>query len=198
MHLVQLVKREHLDKIFNTIEKQHNRIIVYSEVNSYQSTLFVNLLNEELGIHDSYAIDLLVKPCIEEIDYFSSRQYVIQFKISSKVFKKFINDSFNNCKILQIDKYENSPLYFKMVYNNKVQFTRKFLEGDNFQSESNLENGEYFNINLELEYIKPFSNTVLSEYFVISINNDHGVILKSAYNNICYVNIYTEIYRNKC
>ena len=192
------VKRDHLDKIFNTIEKQHNRIIIYSECDSYQSILYVNLLNEELGIHDSYSIDLLMKPCIDEFNILERDIYSIQFKISSKIFKKFINDSSNYCKLLKIDKYYSSPLCFKMVYNNKVQFTRKFLESDNFQLKSNLKEDEYFNISVELEYIKPFSNTILSDYFLIYMDANLGLILESVYNNICFVNIYTGIYKHQC
>lgn len=191
------VKRDHLDKIFNTIEKQHNRIIIYSEKDSYQSVLYINLLNEELGIHDSYSIDLLIKPCIEKTEL-TGDSYQIQFKISSKIFKKFINDSSNYCKILKMDKYYSSPLCFKMVYNNKVQFTRKFLNSDNFQLKSSLSQDEYFNVSIELEYIKPFSNTILSDYFQIYIDQLQGVILKSTYNNICFINIYTEIYKHPC
>ena len=194
------IKRDHLDKIFSTIEKLHNRIIMYSECDSYQSILYINLLNEELGIHDSYSVDLLMKSCIEEFnnDIPEDDLYKIQFKISSKIFKKFINDSSNYCKILKIDKYYSLPLCFKMVYNNKVQFIRKFLDSDYFQLKSTLEENEYFNISVELDYIKPFSNTILSDYFIVYLDANHGIMLESVYNNICFVNIYTGIYKHLC
>jgi hypothetical protein len=39
------IKREYLEKIFNTIEKQHNKIIFYSDHDNYLSTLYINLLS---------------------------------------------------------------------------------------------------------------------------------------------------------
>jgi hypothetical protein len=193
------VKREYLEKIFNTIEKQHNKIIFYSDKDTYLSTLHINLLNDELGINDNYVIDLTLKPNLEKnlntnIDLIVKEDYLLQFKLQSKIFKKFVNDSINNSKLLKIEKYGNEPLKFKMTINNKVAFTRIFKAEEKFDIKSKLRANEYFNINLEIDSIKPFSNINVSNYVNIYLDNDKKAIFEANVNNdICIISIYNEI-----
>lgn len=193
------VKREYLEKIFNTIEKQHNKIIFYSDNDSYMSTLYINLLNDELGINDNYVIDLSLKANLEKnlnitLDSIIKEDYLLQFKLQSKIFKKFINDSVNNSKLLKIEKYGNDPLKFKMTINNKVAFTRIFKSEEKFDIKSKIKPNEYFNINIEIDSIKPFSNMNVSNLVNIYLDNDKKAIFEATVNNdICVVSIYNDI-----
>ena len=54
------IKREYLEKIFSTVDKNHSKIILFSKEISYQSNLEINLINEDVSIHDSYIVDLSV------------------------------------------------------------------------------------------------------------------------------------------
>jgi hypothetical protein len=189
------VKREYLEKIFNTIEKQHNKIIFYSNDN-YLSTLYINLLNDELGIHDNYVIDLSIKSVKNEdlnMEHIIKDNYLIQFKMQSKLFKKFINDSSNNSRLLTIEKIGNNSLQFKMTINNKVTFTRTFCSDEKFQLKSKVKTDEYFSVNIELDMIKPFSNMNISNLINIYLDNNKKAIFEADINNkLCIVTIYND------
>jgi hypothetical protein len=193
------IKREYLEKIFNTIEKQHSKVVFYSDSENYLSTLYINLLNEESGINDNYIIDLTVKPNLDKsfnlaIGNIVKDNYILQFKLQSKIFKKFVNDSINSSKLLKIEKYGNDSLKFKMSINNKVAFTRVFKTDDKFDIKSKIKPNEYFSVNIEFDSIKPFSNMNVSNYVNIYLDNDKKAIFEATVNNnLCVISIYNDV-----
>jgi hypothetical protein len=193
------IKREYLEKIFNTIEKQHSKVVFYSDGENYLSTLYINLLNEELGINDNYIIDLTLKPNLDKslntsISGIVKENYILQFKLQSKILKKFVNDSINSSKLLKIEKYGNDPLKFKMSINNKVAFTRVFKAEDKFDIKSKIKPNEYFSVNIEFDSIKPFSNMNISNFVNIYLDNDKKAIFEAMVNNnLCVISIYNDV-----
>jgi hypothetical protein len=191
------IKREYLEKIFNTVEKQHNKVKLYSNKDSYNSTIHIDLVNDESGLHDNYVIDLCMKQFIEKnlnIESINKNEHTLQLKIPSKIFKKFINDSINNSKLLKIEKLGNESLKFKMSINNKVQFTRTIIDEEKFELKSKLKSNEYFNINLEIDYIKPFSNMNISNKINIYFDKEKKAIFEAEFDSrLCVITIYNEI-----
>lgn len=193
------IKREYLEKIFNTIEKQHSKVVFYADSENYLSTLYINLLNEESGITDNYVIDLTLKPNLEKnlnssINNIMKEDYLLQFKLQSKILKKFVNDSINSSKLLKIEKYGNDPLKFKMSINNKVAFTRIFKSEDKFDIKSKIKPNEYFSVNIEFDAIKPFSNMNVSHFVNIYLDNDKKAIFEAMVNNnLCVISIYNDV-----
>jgi hypothetical protein len=192
------VKREYLEKVFNTIDKQYNKIIFYSEQDNYNSVLYIIILNEELGINDTYEIDLCLKNnTILSRKYFDvdKDNYKIQFRSNSKSFKKFINDNVFNTKLLIIEKFGLEELKFKLSINNKVNFVRTFLDDKNFSIKSSVEPSELFNIQVKIDAIKPFSNTSLSNFVTIYLDTNKKIIFESkSEDELCTVVIFSSPY----
>ena len=192
------IKREYLEKIFSTIEKTHSKIVLFSTNNTYQSSLGVNLINDDSSVYDNYIIDLSLQNNTEDkndiIHNINKSDYLISFRIKSKSFKKFINDTSCNGKLLTIEKIGNNHLQFKMSFNNKIQFTRTIVNEENYNLISKLDDEDLFNINIELEFVKPFSNLNISEFVDIYVDKNKKAIFDCNVNNgFANVTIYNEI-----
>lgn len=195
------VKREYLEKIFSTIEKNHSKIILFSKEDTYKSSLEINLINEDLSIHDNYIIDLSLQQCdIEDtisktIETLNKDMYSIKFNVKSKSFKKFINDTSANGKLLTIEKVGDNNLQFKMCFNNKINFTRTIINESGFNISSKLSDNDFFNVNMELEYIKPFSNMNINDYITVYIDNENKKVIFECIidDNLFVINIYNNI-----
>ena len=194
------VKREYLEKIFSTIEKNHSKIVLFSNEDSFQSSIEINLINDDLSIHDSYVIDLslqqknLEKDLLDCCSHYDKNNYLISFVIKSKSFKKFINDTSVNGKLLTIEKKGDNNLTFKMCFNNKINFTRTIINEETYNLNSKLNENDFFNINLELEYIKPFSNMNISDNVYIYIDKNKKAIFEDIIGDkMCTISIYNEI-----
>lgn len=193
------IKREYFEKIFSTIEKSHSKIVLFSSESNYQSTLEINLLNEDVSIHDNYIIDLSlpdkhVEKELVEICEVDKSSYIINFSIKSKSFKKFINDTSANSKIMCIEKLGSNNLTFKMCFSNRINFTRTVINDRFYSIESKIKESEYFNINLELDYIKPFSNMNISDDVKIYIDKNKRAVFECIVgDDICTINIHNDI-----
>lgn len=194
------IKREYLEKIFSTIEKNHSKIVLFSNEDTFQSSIEVNLINEDLSIHDSYVVDLslqhknLEKDLMDCCSNYDKNDYLINFVIKSKSFKKFINDTSVNGKLLTIEKIGENNLKFKMCFNNKINFTRTIVNEESYNLSSQLNENEYFNINLELEYIKPFSNMNISDNVYVYIDKNKKAIFENIIGDkMCTISIYNDI-----
>jgi len=195
------IKREYLEKVFSTIEKGHNKLAIFSKEKTYQSEIEINLMNDEMFIHDNSIIELSVLNKKDDlidnrpiIDY-SYNDYIIHFSIKSKSFKKFINDALVNNKIFTIEREGNGPLKFKTSYNGKIEYTRSLLNDEMYKINTSMDNDDIFNINLELDYIKPFININISEYVNVYIDNDKKAIFEYIIdNNMCKVSIFNDVY----
>ena len=81
-----------------------------------------------------------------------------------------------------------------MCFNNKIIFTRTIINEESYNLSSNLNSNDYFNINLELEYIKPFSNMNICEYVNVYIDDNNKAIFENIINDgLCTITIYNEI-----
>lgn len=194
------IKREYLEKIFSTIEKNHSKIVLFSNEDTFQSLIEINLINDDLSIHDSYVIDLslqqknLEKDLIDCCSCYDKNNYLINFVIKSKSFKKFINDTSINGKLLTIEKKGDNNLTFKMCFNNKINFTRTIINEESYNLNSQLKENDFFNINLELEYIKPFSNMNISDNVYIYIDKNKKAIFENIIGDkMCTISIYNDI-----
>lgn len=192
------VKREYLERIFATIDKNHSKIILFSKTISYQSSLEINLINEDATIHDSYIIDLStfqkdLNENFDKIDY-NKDDYLININIKSKVFKKFINDVSISGKLLTIEKIKDEDLKFKMSFNNKICFTRTIIDKSSYTINSSLGKDNFVNINLEVDYIKPVSNIIVSDIINIYVDTDkRAVFVSDIQDGMCTISVYNEI-----
>lgn len=194
------IKREYLEKIFSTIEKTHNKILFVSNEDSIYSTLEIHIVNNELAVHDTYMIDLSMRCKTDENLYTcecmnnDKNDYLISFTIKAKAFKKFISDTSSHGKILTIEKLGDNNLKFKMCFNNKINFVRTVVNESTYNINSSLDDNDYFNINLELEYIKPFSAMNICDTVNVFIDKNKKAVFENIIgDNLCVVSIYNDI-----
>ena len=185
------VRCEYLAKVFATITKSHDKIAVSSHRDSYQSCLDVSLVNDDASIHDNFRIDLSVAQC-ENISVADPNNYLIKFTMCSKMLKKFINDTVSS-KMLTIEKHDGNHLKFKTSYNNKVDCTRTFRDESSIYLDSKLDKHQYFNVNLKLESIKPFSTINVTNVVNIYMNTEDVMFEKIIGDYVITTRIHTEI-----
>jgi len=187
------VKCEYLVKLFGTCTSEHCRFVIASNENDYQSCLEICLVNDTASIHDSYIIEtsLSEKPHNEQIDMIGINNYLMRCTICSKNFKRFIYDSLSN-KILTIEKHNQTYLKFKTTYNNKLSCTRTFRNEHDIDLGSNLNTREYFNVDLNIERIQPFSDINISKHVNMYINTQDVVFEKHIGDSAITVRIHTQ------
>ena len=150
------MKSEYLDQVLATVTSSHNRITLASHEDCYQSCIEIGLIQKDASTHDSFTIDLSLVQRDEVVHNISVDDYLIRFTIGSKILKKCINES-PHIKMMTIEKQDGGYLRFKTNYNHKVCFTKSFRDDCSIKLDSKLTNRDYFNIDLDLESIQPFT-----------------------------------------
>ena len=172
-----------MEKIIQVLDKNYTSIAFVLKTNTNRSKLTV-IFKNEIKIDEIREINLIQKNQTESKTSFDTSEYSINFKLPNKYFKKIINDASSFSDILTINKTGTSPLVFSYTSKDKSIISKHVVqspEGINLQS--NLTSDDIFSSSVRLDYIKPLSNSLLSDFIEIYTSNNKNILFKSFIDN---------------
>ena len=94
---------------------------------------------------------------------------------------------------MTIEKQCGNYLKFKTSYNRRVEYTRTFCDKNSIGIDSKLLEHEYFNVDLNIESIRPFSNIRLTDFVTIYFNTKAVVFETIIGDQVIITRIYIEV-----
>lgn len=191
------VKRETLERIVSTLDKNHYKITFLSKEN-WRSTLYVICKDYELDDDGNYEVEVINRPAINRNEARpDDTNYPVKFVLSSKHFKKKINDIKKFSPVFCIQKNGDEPLQFTFDNARKVNYNGVYKSSNKIKLQSQIAADDLFSVSVNIEYIKPFSNANIGENVYIAAHKYEKLSLMTFLDKkddgyVCTIRVYTE------
>jgi hypothetical protein len=191
------VRREVLEKIFHTVDKVYNRVVLKLKKDSHRSVLFIELYYYDLDKMDQYEVELInLQNKITKIEE-NILEYPIRFEFTSKYFKKIINDMSSMADSFSIEKIGLGPLQITYQTPKYVNLNSVYRDGTKIKLFSAVKEDDIFAVSVKLENVKPFACANVGDTVEIFADKYKKMLFMSKMDkDTCIVKIYTEIIDN--
>lgn len=195
------VKRDNLERVLNTLGKNHVKITFVLKDN-YRSTLYAVVKDMEYNRDDDYEIDVVFKPEEPPLPVaHDDTDYPIKFRLSSRHFKTTINNTKKLSNTITLQKSGTDPVQLTYKKTQKVNWTGVYNDADKIDLKSTIEADDNFNISINIDYIQPFSNSNIGDSVVIAADKFKKISFttfldksdKTDMGYACSIKIFTEI-----
>lgn len=195
------VNREHLDKVFGTLDKTHSSINFILREN-WRSTMYIVIKENEYSGEDSYDIDVEYKPEEQrtETEPDNDTNYPLRFTLTSKYFKTKINTIRKHSNSLTIQKVGNSPLQLTSTAKSRINWTGALPDADKIQFKSTLSPDDIFTVSICIDYIKPLSSSNVGDNIQIAADKSRRMSFTTYLDKVenghaACIKVFTEIDR---
>ena len=172
------VNPKNIEKIIKVLDNDYTSMTFLLKTATNRSMLHI-IFKNSINI-DEYREIELIKPSSNTYNIsFDESKYPIKFRLPSKYFKKIIMDISSFSDTLSINKIGESPLSIVYVSKDKTINSRHVVQDSKSISLiSNITEDDIFSSSIHTDYIKPLSNSLLSDYIFISADNHQNMIFK--------------------
>jgi hypothetical protein len=174
---------KNLELIMKTIDKTCNSVTFLSNINNNQKYLNI-IFKNDVGIDEIHNIELIGNyDFILNKNKFEDQDYTIKFKLSGQYFKKMITNikSFSGEATIKKDGIDE-PLMITYTKNDKKIKSINILNKNIIPIESKLGEDDTFRTSFNVEYIKPISSSLLSEYIHIYADENKPLMFHANLN----------------
>jgi hypothetical protein len=173
-------------KIIQTLDKSHAAIIFYIvKAPVHQRKLTIIFKNIYLDIDEYRDLNILHHDVMKYPINSNINNYPIRFTLPSEYFKKMVTNVRNFTNILTIEKTNNSSLIFSYISTDKsIESKYKVNSEEKIKLFSDLSNkNDIFSASIQMDYIKPLSNAMLSESTHIAVNDTENILFYHSIDN---------------
>jgi hypothetical protein len=180
------INREHVEKMFASIDKTIFKISIIQTIDDPDSLLFV-LKNMDLDKECNYKVVLseyspdieLFEAETEVLPALLAEKFPIQFTLSAKQFKKSIGDA-NNCNDkFTYEKMGNHPLTLTCS-GTGILYTEVYRSPEKINLVSNIESDAIFRCTVKISNIKSLANSMVTDDVCIMCRTDGDILFRSA------------------
>jgi len=181
------VKRENLDKIFKSKDKNYPQVTFILRREDARSKMYVLLANGEVDAKLQYDVDLIIDPPNKIVDPQNDDNYPLKFKLPSGHFKKLINDIHSSeTKEFKLKKEGKEPINICYDHVGKLNLAATYHNESKIDLQSKLEPDDIFSITVPISHIKPFADAKIGDEVHISADK------------FLDFSLWTEVDRKKC
>lgn len=163
------VKRENLDKIFKSKDKNYPQVTFILRRDDARSKMYVLLANGEVDAKLQYEVDLIIDPPNKIVNQQTDENYSLKFKLPSGHFKKLINDIHSSeTKDFKLKKEGKEPINICYDHVGKLNLAATYHNESKIDLQSTLEPEDIFSITVPINHIKPFADAKIGDEVHIS------------------------------
>jgi len=188
---------DHLEKIMATIDKTYSSILILSQKDSIQNYIEI-ILKDDIRAEKSYKVELIGDyNTFHNVDHLFDdyEAYILNFSLSGKKFKAMINDmaAFTDQVSIELNSSVDPLVFQYRSRDNKIKHTTTF-HNNAFSLRKNIDDGDTFHISFKLEYVKPISSSLISDYVKIFVDENRPLLFVNSVDGGCIeVHTLTEI-----
>lgn len=174
------VKRNNLQRIFKNFDKNFCEVKFILKEEDYRSLLHIYINNKDMDNWLDYEVELIKNN--EEIAFApnSDNDYPLKFALPSRHFKKVVNDIMEVSPKFSIGKVGKAGhVTISYTKANNINLNSVYMSPDKIGLQSTVKDGDIFSVQLEIEYIRPFSNSSIGEKVNIAVQERKPVSLST-------------------
>jgi len=194
------VRRQSLEHVLNTINKNHRKITFLLHTESYRSSLYIIIKDNDYG-EDRYELDITHRedpPPNDAPD--DDTNYPVKFKLSASHFKQRITNLRKLSNTFMIQKCGNGPIQLTCGKSEKINFSGAYpVDCPQMELVSTLGEQEILSVGMTIDYIKPLTNSGIGDEIGIAVDRERKMSFTTMMDNIpgrgyaCSIKIYTKI-----
>jgi len=174
---------KNMEKIIQVLDKNYMSIAFVLKTITNRSILNI-IFKNDIKIDEYREIDLIQASNTAYNVSFDSANYPIKFVLPGKYFKKFINDISSFSDTLTINKIGSSSLTFSYTSKDKTVKSKHIVQSpESIKLVSLVSDDDIFSSSVQIDYIKPLSSSLLSDFVSISADTHKNMIFQVDVDN---------------
>lgn len=175
------INRDNIEKIFSSIDKTFFKIVLiqtYDDPNS----LIIIFKDSEIEKECNYKI--ILSSYGEDMDLYDAEnvlkneEFLIEFTLTAKQFKKTINDASNYSETITFEKISDNPLQLTYAKSNII-YNEVYRAGEKISLKSNVNANTTFRATIKLNNIKSLASSMVTDEILILCRSDEDILFRS-------------------
>lgn len=175
------INRDNVEKIFSSIDKTFFKIVII-QTHDDPNSLLIIFKNSDIDKECSYKIVLSSYNPDDDLydseNLIKNDNYILEFTLTSKQFKKTINDTSNYSETITFEKIGNNPLQLMYIKSNIV-YTETYKSDEKIMLKSNLQSNNTFRATIKINNIKSLASSMVTDEIKICCRVDEDILFKS-------------------
>ena len=174
---------KNMEKIIQVLDKNYMSIAFVLKTITSKSVLTI-IFKNDIKIDEHREIGLIQSSRNTSTPSFEDAGYPVKFTLPGKYFKKFVNDISSFSDTLTISKVGDGALTFSYTSKDKTVKSKHIVQSpESISLISSVSNDDIFSSSVQIDYIKPLSSSLLSDFVSISADTHKNMIFKIAIDN---------------
>lgn len=175
------INRDNIEKIFSSIDKTFFKIVLI-QTRDDPNSLIIIFKDSEIEKECNYKV--ILSSYSEDDDLYDSENvlknddFLIEFTLTAKQFKKTINDAANYSETITFEKISDNPLQLTYAKSNIV-YNEVYRADDKISLKSNVELNSTFRATIKLNNIKSLASSMVTDEIRILCRSDEDILFRS-------------------
>lgn len=175
------INRDNIEKIFSSIDKTFFKIVL---IQSYDDINSLNIIFKDSEIEKECNYKITLSSYMEDPDLYdsenvlNSEEFLIEFTLTAKQFKKTINDASNYSETITFEKISDNPLQLTYARSN-ITYNEVYRSSEKIALKSNVDTNSTFRATIKLNNIKSLASSMVTDEIRILCRSDEDILFRS-------------------
>ena len=175
------INRDNIEKIFSSIDKTFFKIVLIQSIDDINS---LNIIFKDSEIEKECNYKIVLSSYSEDEDLYEAENvlknndFLIEFTLTAKQFKKTINDASNYSETITFEKISDNPLQLTYAKSN-ITYNEVYRASDKINLKSNVELNSIFRATIKINNIKSLASSMVTDEIRILCRTDEDILFKS-------------------
>lgn len=175
------INRDNIEKIFSSIDKTFFKIVL---IQSYDDINSLNIIFKDSEIEKECNYKITLSSYMEDPDLYdsenvlNSEDFLIEFTLTAKQFKKTINDASNYSETITFEKISDNPLQLTYARSN-ITYNEVYRSSEKIGLKSNVDTNSTFRATIKLNNIKSLASSMVTDEIRILCRSDEDILFRS-------------------
>lgn len=182
------INREHIERMFTTIDKTFFKITIIQSHSDFNSLIFV-FKDSEIEKECNYRISLSNYQPDDSLYYAETiidpvhleTNFPIEFTLTAKQFKKSIGDANNYSETITFEKLGNHPLQLTYAKSNLI-YNEVYRSDEKIHLRSSVMPGTTFRCAVKLANVKSLASSMVTDDVRILCREEDDILFRSAFD----------------
>lgn len=189
------INRDNIEKIFASIDKTFFKIVI---IQTHDDPNSLTIIFKDSEIEKECKYKIVLSSFAEDDDLYDAERigndFMIEFTLTAKQFKKTINDAANYSENITFEKIGDNPLHITYVKSNIV-YNEVYRSPEKISLKSNVSSNVSFRSTIKVNNIKALASSMVTDEIKILCKSDEDILFKSIIDsNSLVVNTLTKLY----
>ena len=175
------INRETIEKVFSSIDKTFFKIVIIQSKDDKNS---INIIFKDCDIEKECNYKILLSSYSRDEDLYMAEKilenndFLLEFTLTSKQFKKTINDAANYSDFITFEKILSNPL--KLMYaKSNISYNEVYRSDEKILLTCNIESNNTFRATMKLNNIKSLASSMVTDDIKILCKSDEDILFRS-------------------